>query len=72
MGAQHSEFATRVHTGPKARWGLLGLYTTHKAYITTFSSISNNNVGASNTTFEMHFLKRKFFYVDADFAEVCS
>ena len=34
IGAQHAESATRVHTGPKARWGLLGLYTTHKAYIT--------------------------------------
>ena len=37
MGAQHAESATRVHTGPKARWGLLGLYTTHKAYITVTS-----------------------------------
>ena len=48
IGAQHAESATRVHTGPKARWGLLGLYTTHKAYITPLSSFSNNNDGASN------------------------
>ena len=40
IGAQHAESATRVHTGPKARWGLLGLYTTHKAYIT----VGINNV----------------------------
>ena len=48
IGAQHAESATRVHTGPKARWGLLGLYTTHKAYITPLSTFSNNNDGTSN------------------------